>query len=180
MGPAFTQEQLEQIEKIHDRYADRRAELTNRLKVIMLETEEMLADDGAPDFKALERTIEETAEIRVELAKIRLEIHQEIRPLLDDDQKVLFDRGIGRLLRGGRGARDGARGMARPGMRAMGRGQAMCAPGGFGGMGGGAGGGMGGRMGGGKSGGPGMGGGPGQVGMAPWCPFADADDAEDE
>ena len=93
MPPDLLQEQLEQIDKIHDKYNDERAELTNRLKVIMVEASE--ADtDGEPDYAAIERNIEEVAEIRVQLAKLRLQIHREIRPLLDDDQKVLFDRSL--------------------------------------------------------------------------------------
>lgn len=169
MGPAFTEEQQEQIEEIHDKYADQRAELTNRLKVIMLETEDMLDDDSEPDFGALEKSIEQTSEIRAELAKLRLRIHKEIRSLLDGDQKVLFDRGLGRMMHGRMGGRDGMPGMSgHRGMRMMGRGQAMCRPGGSV------------AMGGGMSGHPGMGRGPGQPGMSPWCPFAgDPDDADD-
>jgi Spy/CpxP family protein refolding chaperone len=171
MGPAFTDEQLEQIEKIHDKYNDERAELTNRLKVIMVEARE--ADtDGEPDYNAIERNIEEVADIRVQLAKLRLQIHREIRPLLDDDQKVLFDRGLAGVLHGGRGGLGGGH----PGMMGrrggmghggtMGRGGAM----GRGGMKGGPGCGPG--MGGGMPGQPGMGRGMGQ-GVNPWCPFAD-------
>ncbi|MEA3408945.1 MAG: periplasmic heavy metal sensor [Candidatus Eisenbacteria bacterium] len=100
MGPAFTDEQQEKIEKIHDNYNDERAELTNRLKVLMLEGQELMEAD-TPDFDAMESRIEEVAEVKVELAKLRLSIHKEIRPLLDDDQKVLFDRGLGRMLHGG-------------------------------------------------------------------------------
>ncbi|MFH1865601.1 MAG: hypothetical protein ABIK85_06935, partial [Candidatus Eisenbacteria bacterium] len=154
-------EQQEQMEKIHDKYSDERVELTNRLKVIMLEARDV-EDDAAPDYGAIENTIEEVSAIKVKLAKMRLQIHKEIRPLLDDDQKVLFDRGLGRLLHGGMG------GQGHPGM--MGRSGGMGSGGMMGGRGAmGAGGAMGAR---GAIGGPGMGGGtPGQ--MAPWCPFAD-------
>lgn len=167
MGPAFTEEQQEQVETIHEKYADRRAELTNRLKVIALEGEEAIGD-GEPDYNAIENRIEEMSEIRVELAKLRLQIHKEIRPLLDDDQKVLFDRGLGRGMAGGRGGHPGM--MGRGGMR--------------GGRTGGRGGhprmGMMGHPGAGMmsrpGAGPGMG---GEMQMHPWCPFADdAKDAE--
>lgn len=173
MGPAFTDEQMEKIEKIHDRYNDERAELTNRLKVIMLEAHDAVADD-TPDFDAIERRIDEMLEVKGDLAKLRLRIHKEIRPLLDDDQKVLFDRGLGRMLHGGMGGgrachpgmmsrggmRDGMRGGMRGGMGGPGAGH----PGmtGRGGMGGG----MPGRA--------GMGGGVAYQ-MMPWCPFADTD-----
>lgn len=168
MGPAFTDEQQEQIETIREKYSDERAELTNRLKVIMVEAQE--ADtDGEPDYGALERNIEEVAEIRVQLAKLRLEIHKEIRPLLDDDQKVLFDRGLAGVLRGGFGGRGGhpgmmgrRGGMGRGGMRNGGMGRGAMGPGGMGGC---------------MPGQPGMGRGMG-AGVNPWCPFAD--DAESE
>lgn len=171
MGPAFTDEQLEKIEKIHDGYNDERAELTNRLKVIMLEAHDAVADD-TPDFDAIERRIDEMMEVKGDLAKLRLRIHKEIRPLLDDDQKVLFDRGLGRVLHGGMGGGMGGGRACHPGM--MGRGGMR------GGMrgdvpGGGRPGMMGrGGMGGGMPGHAGMGGGAGYQ-MMPWCPFADTD-----
>ena len=161
MGPTFTDEQMEKIEKIHDGYNDERAELTNRLKVIMLEAHDAVAED-TPDFDAIERRIDEMTEVKGDLAKLRLRIHKEIRPLLDDDQKVLFDRGLGRMLHGGMaGGRDGHPGMmGRGGMRD--------------GMRGGMRGGTRGGMGGGMPGHAGMGGGAGYQ-MMPWYPFADTD-----
>ena len=174
MGPAFTDEQLEQMEKIHDKYGDERVELTNRLKVIMLEAQDVVAGD-TPDFNAMERKIEEVAEVKVKLAKLRLKMHKEIRPLLDDDQKVLFDRGLGRLLHGGVRGGMGGPGGGDPGM--MGRGGMRGGMrGGTGGPGGGHPGMMGrGGMGGGMPGRAGMGGGNQ---MMPWYPFADADSDE--
>jgi Spy/CpxP family protein refolding chaperone len=173
MGPAFTQEQLEQIQKINDKHSDERAQLTNRLKVIMAEAMDV-EDDAAPDFNAIEKNLEEVSAVRLQLAKLNLRIHKEIRPLLDDDQKVLFDRGLRGILHGGRGM--GHPGMMGGGMRCNGMGPGM--------MGGGMRGGPG--MRGGTPGQPGMGAGPGMgmgpgMGnqMAPWCPFAD-DDVDDE
>ncbi len=172
MGPAFTDEQMEKIEKIHDRYNDERAELTNRLKVIMLEAHDAVADD-TPDFDAIERRIDEMMEVKGDLAKLRLRIHKEIRPLLDDDQKVLFDRGLARMLHGGMGGgRAGHPGMmGRGGMRSGMRGgmRGDMPGGGRPGMRGGMGGGMPGRA--------GMGGGMAYQ-MMPWHPFADADSDE--
>ncbi len=167
MGPAFTDEQMEKIEKIHDSYNDERAELTNRLKVIMLEAHDAVADD-TPDFDAIERRIDEMMEVKGDLAKLRLRIHKDIRPLLDDDQKVLFDRGLGRMLHGGMaGGRAGHPGMmGRGGMRGGMRGGRGGPGGGHPGMRGGMGGGMPGHA--------GMGGGAGYQ-MMPWSAFADTD-----
>ena len=172
MGPSFTEAQQEQIKKIHAKYSDERAELTNRLKVIMVEAHDV-DSDAAPDYKAIERNIEEAAEVRVKLAKLRLQVHKEIRPMLDDDQKVLFDRGLATKLHssGGPGSPGmmGRRGgMGRGG--AMGRDGAMrgsgviCRPG--------AGGTTVRRI----IGGPGAMVREGE--MTPWCPFAD--DAGDD
>ena len=174
MGPAFTDEQLEQMEKIHDRYNDERAELSNRLKVLMLEGQDAV-DGGTPDFNAIERKIEDMGEVKVKLAKLRLAIHKEIRPLLDDDQKVLFDRGLGRMIHGGMAGH----GVGHPGVMGHGgmrdgmRGGMRCGTGGPGaahpGM-------MGrGAMGGGTPGRAGMGHGNQ---MMLWCPSADADPDE--
>jgi Spy/CpxP family protein refolding chaperone len=100
-GPQFTLEQQEQIEKIHQKHNDERTELTNRLKVMALEMKDIVGSDK-PDFKAIEKKMEDMAAVRLDLAKLRLRIHQDIRPLLDDDQRVLFDRNLGRHMgRGG-------------------------------------------------------------------------------
>lgn len=146
-GPVFTEEQLEKIEAIHESHSDERAKLTNRLKVIRVEMQDLLNDDS-PDLNALENKLEEASEVKLELQKLRLQIHKEIRPLLDDDQKVLFDRGLGRMLgrmgdRGARGQRAmmGGRGAMGGGMRggmqggAAGSGRMMHGPGGFHGQG---------------------------------------------
>lgn len=168
LGPQFTIEQQEQIQKIHERYNDERAELSNRLKVIELEMKDIIASDS-PDFKAIEKKMEEVAAVRLDLAKLRLKIHQDIRPLLDDDQKVLFDRNFGRHL--GRGAFDcmgagpmGARG-GRDGWDRMGRhargGRSVC-------------GGMGTGM------GMGMGTGPrAEAGTCPWLSGVDEEATEE-
>ncbi|MBN2565389.1 MAG: hypothetical protein JXB46_06730 [Candidatus Eisenbacteria bacterium] len=174
IGPAFTQDQLDKIEKIHEKYADQRAELSNRLKAIMVDAQDK-RDGGEPDFNAIEKTMTEVSDIRLKLAKLHLNIQKEIRPLLDDDQKVLFDRGLGRMMGGDMWARGGrAGGMMGAGRdgRTMG---GMC-PTGRGGMGHG----MQGHPGMGTGMGRGMGMGPGGGQMnAPWCPFAD-DDGEDD
>lgn len=143
-GPAFTEEQQEKIQEIHERHADERARLTNRLKVIGVEMRDLVQSDN-PDLNALENKIEEASEVRLELTKMRLSIHSEIRPLLDDDQKVLFDRSLGRLIgrmggggfdrSGGRMDRPGMRGGAMSGEGRMGPCGAMGGPGGFHGQG---------------------------------------------
>jgi hypothetical protein len=173
MGPMFTEEQQEQIKDIHEKYADRQTELANRLKVIMVEAKDSMGE-GEPDWNAIERRMEQAADLRLEMAKLKLNIHREIRPLLDDDQKMLFDRGLGMMHgRGGGCGMMGCGGMM-GGMGPMDHGGMM---GGRGMKGGRMGCGMHPGMGAGR--GMGMGQGMGRGGeMMPWCPFAD--DMEDE
>ena len=145
MGPVFTEEQREQIREIHEQYGEREVELANRVRVLRMEMQELVAAEGEPDFGALERKLEEIAEVRLDMAKLKLRIHQDIRPLLTDDQKTLFDGRIGQALMHGRGGRDaGPMGRGRMG---HGMGTGRC-----GGMGAG---GPGGRMGMGSQGGSG-------------------------
>jgi len=101
-GPALTAEQREQIKEIRGRHDEERVELMNRARVLEGEMLEIV-HAGDPDFDAIEHKMEEIAEIRLELAKLRLRVHKEIRPLLDDDQRILFDRRIGAVL--GHGSR---------------------------------------------------------------------------
>jgi Spy/CpxP family protein refolding chaperone len=155
MMPQFTTEQMERIEAIHEKYNDERAELTNRAKVLRLELGELVGD-GEPDFGAIEGKLEEITNVRLDLMKLRLKIHKEIRPLLDQDQRVLFDRGLARLA--GRGGRDDGGLMGRGVARGMSPRSGMCP-----------------RMGDGPMGGrPGMGMGPGGMG------WGQPDDDEDD
>jgi len=113
MGPEFTTEQIEKIQKIHESHRDEQAEIRNSLKVKAIELQEIF-EAGDPDFDAVEDAMVEMSEMRTELLKIRITIHKEIRPLLDEDQKVLFDKGftamVGRHARMGDGARMGRMG----------------------------------------------------------------------
>jgi len=128
MMPQFTAEQQEQIKAIHEKYNDERAELTNRAKVLALELQDFVGD-GEPDFDGIEDKLEQISKVRLDLLKLRIRIHREVRPLLDEDQRTLFDQGLARLVGHGRAGegrgmmgRDGGRGM-RP---MMGRGQMGC------------------------------------------------------
>lgn len=162
-GPEFTVEQQEQIQEIHKRYDDERVELANRVKVLHGEMRDIIAADE-PDFGAIERKMEQISEARLELAKLRLRIHKDIRPILTEDQRVLFDRCIGGALGHGRGghAAMGCGMMGGPGagpVGGRGAGRAGC-----------------GMMGGGMGARSPMMGGPGQPG--PFCPWAPGTDEE--
>jgi len=109
MRPSFTTEQKEEMEEIRASFEDERVELQNRLKVLHVEMQELTEDDDL-DFGKLERMIDEAAELRAQVMKLKLKQHRAIRKILDDDQRVLFDRGITRMLsRGGHGGMRGAK-----------------------------------------------------------------------
>ncbi len=147
MQPEFTAEQKEQIGTIKAKYEEERVALANRMKAMHIEAKDILEKDP-PDFKAIEKKIDEFSKVHTDQAKLRLRQHQEIRALLDDDQKTIFDAGFARkihgLLGGGRG-----HGMGRGGCDGMMGGRMGCD------MGGGK---MGGKMGCGMMGGRMMGG----------------------
>ncbi len=139
MGPQFTADQQEQIQKIHEKYDAQRVELANRLGVLRGEMQDLVAAEGEPDFKAIEKKMEDMSDVRLQLSKLRLRIHQDIRPLLTDDQKKLFDSGLGfgmmRGMRGGFGGPGqmrhdamGGRGTRGRGMTGRGRGCGMAVP----------------------------------------------------
>jgi len=111
MGPEFTSEQIEKIEQIHEKYRDDQVELRNSLKVKAVELQDIF-EAGDPDFDAVEDAMVEMSELRTEMMKIRIQIHREIRPLLDEDQQVLFDKHFAAMI-GHRAQMDGGRGMGR-------------------------------------------------------------------
>lgn len=124
----FTAEQQEQITKIHEKYNDERVEKHNRLAVLATELGDIMKADE-PDFGKIERKMEEMSGVRLELQKIQLRQHKEVRGLLDDDQRTLFDRSF--AARMGRFGRMGitAPGAGHPNMRGgMGRGAGTCQP----------------------------------------------------
>lgn len=109
MMPQLTTEQQEKVEAIQEKYNDQRAELTNRAKVLALELEDMVGSDE-PDFNGIESKLGDISKVRLDLLKLRLRIHKEVRPLLNDDQRKLFDQGLARIV--GRGGMMGHRGMS--------------------------------------------------------------------
>ncbi len=116
MRPSFTSEQREQMDEIRDGFEDERVELQNKIKVLHLEMKDLVASDN-PDFGKLEGMIDDLSKLKADMMKLRLRQHRAMRDILDEDQRVLFDRGIGRMLgHGGRG------GMASPGRSGMGAG----------------------------------------------------------
>jgi len=109
----LTEDQTAKIEKIRLDAMKKTTVLQNqirekRAKLISLQT----ADEV--DMKAVNKLIDEIAALRAQIQKINAQKHQDIRSLLTDDQKVIFDkhfgnRGFGKA-RGNRSQRGGGNG----------------------------------------------------------------------
>ncbi|HIE16092.1 MAG TPA: periplasmic heavy metal sensor [Bacteroidales bacterium] len=54
------------------------------------------------DWKAIEKTIDEIGAIRVKMMKYRAKLRQDIRALLTDDQRIIFDNKAGSMMRHGK------------------------------------------------------------------------------
>ncbi len=136
MRPSFTSEQTEEMKEIRAGFEKERVELANRLKVLHLEMKDVVEAEN-PDFGKIEGMIDDAAEMQAQMMKLRLKQHRAIRAILDDDQRVLFDRGIARMLdHGGRGGMRGNMGgkmdcgpMGGPGNMMSGPGCTMGGPG---------------------------------------------------
>jgi Spy/CpxP family protein refolding chaperone len=88
--PDITQEQLDQIDALRLLNMKENQQLRNQLneKRARLRT---LSTSDQPDTRAINSTIDEMANLRAEIQKNQMATHQEIRKLLNDDQRVIFD-----------------------------------------------------------------------------------------
>jgi|GEM_PF-505591 len=129
--PGLTEEQKSAMEKLRTAHL-KKAELTRaeigekeaRLNTLRL------ADE--PDVKAIDRTIDDISKLRGDLMKEREAQQREIRNLLTDDQKAMYDarpgRGYRRHAYGARNDRDDrpGRGNGRGNGRGFGPGNGQC------------------------------------------------------
>lgn len=99
--PGITPEQTEQIDALRLKGMKQTQQLRNELgeKQARLRT---LSTSDKPDQNTINKTIDEIAAIKANIQKNRMATHQEIRKLLNDDQRIVFDNnsGTGRKGRG--------------------------------------------------------------------------------
>ena len=108
--PGITQEQLDKIDALHVEKLKENQQLRNQLneKRARLRT---LSTADQPDSKAIDATIDEMAALRATIQKNNMARMQEIRQLLTDEQRVVFDargpgkRGPGMMGAAGQGRR---------------------------------------------------------------------------
>lgn len=88
--PGLTEDQKKQIKDIMLKTREAVLPLTNQLreKEAHLQT---LQTAGQVDMKAVDQTIDEMGALRIQIAKKRAASRQDIRKLLTDEQRVVFD-----------------------------------------------------------------------------------------
>lgn len=106
--PNLTDEQREQIQQLHLDVREQNLELRNELneKQARLRT---VTTGSTTDMDAANQLIDDMSTLRADMMKQRLQTHSQVRELLTDEQKVVFDslrpfnRGNNRGMRSGRG-----------------------------------------------------------------------------
>ncbi len=88
--PNLTKEQSESIHKLQINVAQAKFPLENnvREKEARLHT---ISTVKVPDMQAIEKQIDEIARVKVQLAKLQAAHDQDIRKVLDDEQRLIFD-----------------------------------------------------------------------------------------
>lgn len=111
--PGITSEQIEKIDALRLKNMKENQQLRNELGEKRARMRTLSSADN-PDMKAIEKLIDEMSAIRAKMHKNMARTHQEIRNVLTEEQRVMFDnRGPG--MRGG-----DFRAEARPGRRGPG------------------------------------------------------------
>ena len=88
--PGITDQQRQDIQKIQ--LATRRDIMPLRNQVFEKSARlRTLNTAEKPDTKAIDATLDEVSALRNQIAKRRMQSHQEIRKLLTDEQRVIFD-----------------------------------------------------------------------------------------
>jgi hypothetical protein len=87
----LTTEQMEKVDKVRGKYHDQRAEIFTKMATLRGEMRDLLSQPE-PDFGKVGERIDAMSDLRARLARMRLEQHREIRGLLTDEQRAIFDR----------------------------------------------------------------------------------------
>ena len=107
--PDLTDAQEEAIKAKHLELEKALTPLKSEIKVKDAELKQLLVS-GNPGQREIDRMIDEISALRVQMQKLQIRHHLDIRGLLTEEQRVVFDK---RFLEGSRpGMKDG-----RPGMR---------------------------------------------------------------
>lgn len=111
--PDLTEDQQSKMKDIHLNMMKESLSIRNKLgenraKLKTLQTAEN------PDMKAIDKLIDESSSLHADLQKKAAANHQQVRSLLTEDQRVIFDSHSGQMrARAGRQGREGMRGQQR-------------------------------------------------------------------
>jgi len=97
--PDLTEEQETQIEEIRVSHMKEMQKYYNTLNEKRAKLRTLQTKDN-PDMNEINSVIEEMGEIRTEKHKARAKHHQEVRSLLNDEQKIYFDKHKMRMNKG--------------------------------------------------------------------------------
>ncbi len=98
--PDLTDQQKSDIQKIRIKYDKKVLPITNELRESRAHLKTLQTAEN-PDKAAIDKQIEKIGKLRTDMIKLREEQRQEVRALLTDDQKVVFDTKMARHGKGG-------------------------------------------------------------------------------
>jgi Spy/CpxP family protein refolding chaperone len=88
--PDLTDNQKEQIKTLQTKMMKEILPLQNKLREEMAKFRTLTTAEK-PDNKAIENQVEVIGKIKIDMMKIRTKFHQEIRTVLNDNQRLFFD-----------------------------------------------------------------------------------------
>jgi Spy/CpxP family protein refolding chaperone len=97
--PNLTEDQENQIEEMRVPHMKKMRDFTNQLNEKRAKLRTLQTKDN-PDMDAIYNVIEEMGNIRTDMHKARAKHHQEIRSLLNEEQKLYFDKHKMRMHKG--------------------------------------------------------------------------------
>ncbi len=89
--PNLTEEQENQLEELKVPHMKKMSDFYNQLNEKRARLKTLQTKDN-PDMNEINSVIEEMGEIRTEMHKARAKHHQEVRSLLNEEQKLYFDK----------------------------------------------------------------------------------------
>ncbi len=95
MIPDLTEDQQEKIKDLRVDQMKQMTQYRNNLKEKRATLRKLQTQEN-PDMEAINNTIEEMGQIRTEMHKARAEHHQEIREILTEEQRAIFDARMGK------------------------------------------------------------------------------------
>ncbi|MEH0153802.1 Spy/CpxP family protein refolding chaperone [Limibacter armeniacum] len=101
--PGLTDEQHEKIKAIHVKYGKEMLPIRNEIKEQKAKLNSLQTAENV-DMKAINKTIDNISKLKGDLMKQRAASHQEVRALLNDEQRLFLDtyhgEGHGRKMKG--------------------------------------------------------------------------------